>query len=140
MSNIFSSKCNKCDFETSVSSGSYLYVLDENGKKIICGHPVEDHTIAEVLKVSRDDAFAWILQQYDKISAETKKKIDDSVGMNYQYICLDCFAESYLDKKRDEMRCGKCGSANIVYVAELVNKPCPKCKEGIIQMINKGMS
>lgn len=140
MSNLYSCKCNKCDFETSVSSGGYMYVLDKNGKKVICPHPLEHHTIAEVLKISKDDAFAWLQRDYEKISEETKTLIEDKVGMNFQYICLDCLSESFLDPKREELKCTKCGSSNLKYVADLVNQKCPKCKEGTVEMINKGIS
>lgn len=140
MPNLCSSKCDKCDFETSVSSGGYLYVKDESGKRIVCPHPLEYHTIAEVLKISRDDAFAWLQKEYEKITEETKKKIQSNTGMNFQYICLDCCSENYLDKTVDEMKCGKCGSTNLKYVADLVGQTCPKCKEGTVQMIKKGRS
>ncbi|MDP2946877.1 MAG: hypothetical protein Q8N88_02070 [Nanoarchaeota archaeon] len=140
MPNLYSSKCNKCDFKTSVSSGGYLYVRDRDGNKVVCPHPLEYHTIAEVLGISKDDAFAWIQQEYGKISEETRKKIEDNIGMNFQHICLDCLAENFLDKKKDEIKCKKCSSVNLKYVADLVNKPCPKCKEGAIEMISQGMS
>lgn len=140
MPNLYSSKCNKCDFETSISSGASMYVLDESGKKVICPHPLEDYTIAKVLKISKEEAFAWLQKEDGKISKETKKKIEDNIGINLQYICLDCYSENFLDKKRDELKCVKCGSTNLKYVAELVNQRCPKCKEGTIEMISKGMS
>jgi Zn finger protein HypA/HybF involved in hydrogenase expression len=92
------------------------------------------------LKIPEDDAFAWIQQKYGEISEETKKKIEDNVGMNFQYYCLDCLAENYLDKGKDEMKCKNCGSSNLKYVADLVGQPCPKCKVGTIEMVNKGMS
>jgi len=140
MARLYSIKCNKCDFETSASSGGVMYVLDESGKKVICPHPLEYYTIAEVLKISKDEAFAWLQKEDEKISEETKKKIEDNIGMNFQYVCLDCYSENFLDKKRDELRCARCGSTNLKYVAELVNQRCPKCKEGTIEMISRGIS
>ena len=74
MPNLYFSKCNKCDFETSVSAGGYLCVIDENGNKIPCGHPLEYHEIAKVLKISEDDAFAWVQGEYGKISKRNKKE------------------------------------------------------------------
>lgn len=137
---LFTSKCNKCDFQTSTSSGGVMYVRDEKGNKVICPHPLEDDKISEVLNIPRDDAFAWITGKTENISKETKEKIKSRVGMNYQYICTDCFSEVFIDPKKDEMKCSKCGSANLKYVADLANKPCPKCKEGIIEKIRKGIS
>jgi len=140
MPNLYSIKCNKCDFETNISSGGSMYVFDESGKKVICSHPLEYHTIAKVLKISKDEAFAWIQKEDEKISEETKKKIEDNIGMNFQYICLDCYSENFLDKKRDELKCAKCDSINLKHASELVKQQCPKCKEGTIEMISKGVS
>lgn len=140
MPNLFTSKCNKCDFETSMSAGGHLFVRDENGNKVACGHPIEHYKISEVLKIPKDDAFAWLMQDFEKITPETKKKIDDNTGMDYQYICLDCLSETFLDPKKEELKCSKCGSTNLKHVAELENQVCPKCKEGVVQKIRKGIS
>lgn len=140
MPKLYFSKCTKCDFETSVSSGGHIYVLDESGNKVVCPHPIEYHTIANILKISKEDAVAWLQRNYEKISEETRKKIDHGVGINLQHICMDCYSESFLDRKRDEMKCNKCGSSNIKYIEDLTSQTCPKCKEGIIEIINKGTS
>lgn len=137
---MFVSQCNKCGFKTSMSSGGYMYALDENGNKVICPHPGEASVMSKVLEIPREEATIFILGKYEKLSKETKEKIRARLGRNFQHICLDCLAEVFLDKKRDEIKCDKCGSTNLKYVADLTGQSCPKCKEGTIEKIKRGIS
>lgn len=140
MPQLFSSKCNTCDFKTSVSSGGRMYVRDEKGNQDVCPHPVEHHTIAKVLGVGTDEALAWLQKDFANLTEETKNKIDANVGMQFQYICLDCLTENFIDKESDALQCSECSSANLKYVADLRGNPCPKCHNGTIQAESKGMS
>ncbi len=40
---------------------------------------------------------------------------------------------------KDERKCPKCGSRNVRTVFEMIGKPCPRCKEGIIEEIETGI-
>jgi PHP family Zn ribbon phosphoesterase len=53
-------------------------------------------------------------------------------GYMHQTVCLECLNQFKLDHKADELKCPACASANIVHTHETKDKPCPKCKEGII--------
>ncbi len=117
-----------------------MYVMDEQGNKVVCRHPGESPVIAKTLGIPLDDVSAWMLMKYDKISEETKQKIEDNIGMRLQYICLNCLAENYLDKNNEEMKCAECGSTELKYVAELVHNTCPKCHKGTIEIVDRGVS
>lgn len=135
---LFFSKCDKCDFRTSISTGSMPYVRDENGNKVRCSQPGETDTVAEVLKISRDVVDAWFRDK-DKVPEEVRKKIEENVGMMLQHICLECLSETFIDLKREKLKCSNCGSANLMYVTELEGKLCPKCKLGIIKRVDQGI-
>lgn len=140
MPKLFSSVCNLCDFKTSINSGGRMYVRDESGDKVVCPHPVEHHTIAKVLGVNTDEVLAWLQHDFDKLTEETKNKLDASVGTQFQYVCFDCLAENFIDKKTEALQCSECGSENLKYVAELVGAPCPKCHNGVVKMVDRGIS
>lgn len=133
-------KCYDCGFLA--GRNSYMYVIDENGDRVVCPHPSEVETIREVLKVKVVDEAAW-------------KK----VGFNADCICLDCkrkfqldlgeYKESedeydkiiYIGKgARDERKCKYCGSKNVKAAAELVGESCPKCGRGRIEIKHLGIS
>ena len=82
-------------------------------------------------------------------------------GFNSDCICLDClyqfqadlgYSEDYWSpyvhyiekykpkskKGKDKRECPKCKSKKVKTVLELVDKTCPKCKEGIIEEVWTG--
>ena len=93
-----------------------MYVENDKGRRIVCGHPLEMSTVAEVLGKNA-----------------TKELIQKRTGFNSDCICLDCCYQYEIDVKKDKKECPFCDSNNIKTVLELVGKTCPMCKEGIIE-------
>ena len=139
--------CNNCHFSLPQGWGGYLYVIDDNGKRIVCPHPDEGRTIRKILG-----------------KKATKQMILDQTGYNSDCVCLNCLHQFELDigddegaednnersvryyyckysmfhsygtnKRRDQRICPKCKSENVKTVIEMVDKTCPKCKTGIIE-------
>ncbi len=132
--------CNKCMFIICpLGWGGYFYVIDDSGNRIPCPHPGEENKVKEILG-------RWV----------TKRKRKERTGFNSYCICLECLEKFELDIgdeeenknswryhynaliKRDERKCPKCGSFNVKTAFELIDKTCPKCKEGIIKEHDPG--
>jgi len=127
--------------------------LKKTGKdclRVTCPHPDEHRTVARILGESAP-----------------KELVKNRTGFNSYCICLDClhqfeadlrdekvnewrfwygfpsFKEAFRSPKppemKDERKCPKCGSKNVKTVFELLWKPCPKCKEGMIVEIETGI-
>lgn len=133
MPKIYKFKCNQCEFSLPRGWGGYTYVKDDNGKKIICPHPGEHYMIAQVLKINTKDASAWLLEEFGKISPETKKLIDERTGFDSHCLCLNCLEQFDTDLKREKRVCPNCRSENVKTEWELKYQPCPKCKKGEIE-------
>ncbi len=137
---IHSYYCNNCDFKISKGVGVYLYALAENGEEVVCPHPGEIGILSRVLGVSRDEALSWLNRDYAKLASETITKFEQRVGQKHQYVCLDCFTESFIDKDREKLICKECESDHLKLANELVNKSCPKCNQGTIMAAVHGIS
>jgi hypothetical protein len=136
-----------------------MYVEDESGERIACGHPCEDSVVERVLGVSFDQIG---LSVFDSIRPRwwwLKKKrniyslIREKTGYNSFCICLDCLNKMALDlgdekskwrsqygynRAKDARICGKCNSHNVRTLAESVDRLCPVCKKGKIAVIFSG--
>jgi DNA-directed RNA polymerase subunit RPC12/RpoP len=124
-------KCNKCDLRFRNGWGGYMYVEDDNKKRIVCPHPAEYN---EVRRVLGPDA--------------SQELIASRTGFNSDCYCLDCKNTFFSDigdeqgniwrkfydaeRPKDERKCPDCGSVNIKTLAEMIGAPCPKCKTGTI--------
>lgn len=132
-------KCNKCGYSFPRGWGGYMYVIDGSGKRIICPHPAEMHTVSKVLGENA-----------------SRELIMDKTGFNSDCVCLNCLHQFELDigdyeiaeswryfygaiRRRDERRCLYCNSVEVRTVFELIDEPCPKCKEGKIEEIITGI-
>lgn len=115
-------KCNKCDFEMPSGWGSYIYVVDALGKRVVCGHPGEGMKIQEITGLSVTEA-------------EQK----GLVGKSSYCICLNCLTQSELDLVKDPKTCKECGSDQIVSEKELVGRKCPKCQIGNFEEMPTGI-
>jgi len=131
-------KCTKCEFYLASGWGGSMYVEDNNGERIHCGHPLEHVTVSEVLG---EDASPEL------VKART--------GFNSECVCLDCLHQFEADlgderanvwrmfygadREKDERRCPKCRSTNVKTTFELIGSPCPQCKEGVIEEIVTGI-
>jgi DNA-directed RNA polymerase subunit RPC12/RpoP len=137
---LYSYHCDNCDFEISQGSGFYLYAIDKNGEEVVCPHPGEIGSLSRVLDISREEASAWLNQQYDKLSSETITKFEERVGQKYKYVCLDCFHENFLDRDREDLVCKECGSDNLKLAHKFKDKVCPKCNQGTVTAVHQGIS
>ena len=117
-----------------------MYVEDDSGRRIPCPHPCEWETVIKVLGKNA-----------------SKDLVKERIGYNSDCVCLDCLRFSQLDlgddektclswryyygavRQKDQRRCPHCGSPNVKTVVELVDQPCPRCKEGIIRPISTGI-
>jgi hypothetical protein len=114
MPGVYEFSCSTCDF-TTMGSDPHLYVVDANGERIICIHPGEEGTIAEVLG---EDASPELIRQ--------------RVGWFTTYMCFECAMQLHIDNKQDPVICGKCGSTQVVEMEKWEGQLCPKCKAGRI--------
>lgn len=132
-------RCNQCGFSLPSGWGGYMYVEDDSGKRIVCPHPGERRTVAEVLGENA-----------------TRELIKARTGFHSDCVCLDCLEQFELDigddeqsksswrypwatRRKDKRRCPHCNSQNVKTVFELLGSPCPKCKKGLIEEIVTGI-
>ena len=142
-------KCNKCDFTLPSGWGGYLFVENDEGERITCGHPGERFRIEDVLRGN------FLIKL---IKGRTIKK---RVGFASDCLCLDCFHKFnadladekgklnwrnfYMNKKilgmvggKDKRECLKCKSKKVKTLSELINESCPQCHKGTIKEIKTG--
>jgi hypothetical protein len=98
-----------------------VYAISSEGKRICCGHPLEEYTIQAVTDMGWSEA-----------------KAAGRVGFNSYCICVDCLEQCVLDDDRDPLCCSKCEGVNVKTARSLVGQPCPKCKTGQIARIPTG--
>ena len=112
---IYTFGCSKCDFSLPFGWGGIMYVIDDDGKRIICKHPGEHGTVYSVIG---DDA--------------TDEEYRARTGFLSDCFCPECLNQFKLDLKRDARACVKCNSTKLKSVKESVGTPCPICADGII--------
>ena len=134
MPHIFEYKCSLCEFTMPTGWGGYMYVIDNNGRRIVCPHPGEASVVAEILKIDEDTLFGfpWLLRSDDA----PVQLLEERTGFNSYCVCLDCVSQFELDIDRDERKCPKCGSEKVRTEPEMVGEPCPKCKKGTVELID----
>ena len=134
-------KCSKCGLSLPSGCGVYLYVENVAGARVLCPHPGESGIIG------------WVFGRDASID-----EIRNKSGFFSHCICLDCLYQFDADlgeegyspcgsnidnrtnKEKDKRECPKCNSNSVKTVLELVEKSCPKCKEGIIMVRRLGIS
>jgi len=99
-----------------------LYIVDANGKRVPCRHPLEQKTIREVLgnDISTDDAVARI-------------------GREHPWLCASCLSVTDLDPKNDELCCSQCGSKIGRLFSDLHGWECPACGKGTVVVSETGL-
>ena len=130
-------ECNKCGFAFPTGWGGYMYVETDKGERILCQHPIEGSTVAQVLGPNT-----------------SPELIRERTGYASFCICLDCqykFSADLKDDKanpwrsgwpakdKDERVCPSCKSKSVRSVYELIGKTCPVCGKGKIVEIPTGM-
>lgn len=108
-----------------------MYVVDDQGNRIVCPHPVEMETVLGVLG---EDA--------------PSELIKERTGFNSYWLCLDCLKKFEADlgggvlgnfrKGKDKRECPECKSSNVRTTLELVGEICPRCEKGKIESIFVG--
>jgi len=138
MPGIYEFKCDKCDFEMPEGWGRYMYVLDKEGKKIICPHPSEYETALEVLNI--EGFGAWnCLFEFPIMREENMKLFKERTGVSFYCVCLKCLNQFDIDIERDKKICPKCKSNKIKTEEEMIGQKCPKCKIGVVREIDTGL-
>lgn len=114
-----------------------MYVEDDEGNRIVCPHPVEYHTVTEVLGEN-----------------PSEELVRERTGFNSYCICLDCLHKFMADlgdersvwrhyygteREKDKRECPQCSSSKVRTVFELIGEKCPKCKTGTIEEIDTGI-
>jgi len=138
-------KCSKCGFTLPMGWGYGFYVEDEQGKRIICPHPVERQSVEKVLGRN-----------------PSPELLNKRTGFNSDCLCLDCLHQFEADlgafrgywspyefylteyqpgpkQAKDRRECPKCHSRNFKTELEMVGQNCPRCKDGVIEEIITGM-
>ena len=121
-------RCNKCKFSLPSGWGGYTYVQDDNGERIICPHPAESQTIAEVLGLKENEIFP-------PGNEEIRMLLKERTGFASNCLCLNCLKTFELDLAKHERRCPECDSYNVRAALEMIGQKCPKCNWGYIAEI-----
>ena len=123
---IFALKCDRCAFQVSPTGGGYMYVLDADGNRVICPHPLEFTTVERVTGMSWD-------------SAPEKGLVHYAI----QALCLRCaevFDAEYEAGKPLNAQCPKCGVADARSVLDSAGTRCPQCHEGSLRRDDIGVA
>lgn len=108
--------CDRCDYRPHANFGDVMYVLDNDNNRVICPHPREFKKVYEVLGGNASE-----------------EEISQNTGDLSDCVCVECLTIVQLDLKRDESLCNNCGSKQVVSLANLRGRMCPKCRKGTIQ-------
>lgn len=131
--------CDSCGFSLPEGWGGQMYVKNDAGEKIICPHPNESSLVSRVLGLKEEDVFLWLSGKKEEIKdSDIVEVLEERTGFNSFCICLDCLHQFTLDLEKEERGCSECGSEDIKSEREMVDKPCPKCKKGIMKIKSKG--
>jgi predicted RNA-binding Zn-ribbon protein involved in translation (DUF1610 family) len=114
-------RCSKCGFALPSGWGGQFYVMDDSRNRIIPPHPSEFSTMDEILGKN-----------------PPREVYEARTGFNSDALCLSCLKKFTMDTDWDERMCPKCRSINVKTTKELIGKPCPRCRVGIIKEIETG--
>jgi len=57
MPRIYTHKCSACTFSLAAGWGGGMYVEDESGNRVRCGHPGEHFTVAKLLGIPHEEVW-----------------------------------------------------------------------------------
>jgi DNA-directed RNA polymerase subunit RPC12/RpoP len=112
---IYNYRCMTCNLSFPQGWGSYTYVKNSRGEKVVCPHPMEMDVVYEILGNDASDEL-----------------IREMIGQNYDCLCLSCLSQFEMDVDKEPRSCPNCNSNQVSTVLELVDGVCPKCKGGTI--------
>jgi DNA-directed RNA polymerase subunit RPC12/RpoP len=139
-----------------------MYVTDDSGKRILCGHPCEWHEIGQALGLNPSDVrdatwsldvkrtkWWWskkrrteYLQDFNERQEKRKSLrafVDSRTGFLSYYFCVSCSTNFMIDDKKDNRICPECCSKEVFSVKEMVSRKCPRCGNGIIEEKETGL-
>jgi hypothetical protein len=141
-----------------------MYVVDDNGQRLVCPHPGEYHTVIKVLGVEtllakREERYSnfirWLRRLLGLSSGSNLFRsmimargdendplydlIHQRTGFNSYCLCLDCLQQFKLDIEKDNRICPVCASNRVKTEEELVGSECPKCGKGDIEKLFTGV-
>ena len=119
---IYNYRCTRCELSLPQGWGSYMYVKNSLGEKVVCVHPVEMDIIYDVLGKDASDEL-----------------IQEMTGQNSYCLCLSCLSQFEMDVDKEPRSCPGCHSSQVKAVLELVGGMCPKCKGGTIVKEDTGI-
>lgn len=156
MPNLVIYSCSNCDFSLG-SWESIIYVIKDNGERVICPHPFE-YLHASIILIQDGHPLGCLSPgAFDKnptfiggntkayniveneLTIEEKMFVRSRTGSMTDCICLDCLINSKFDIARDIRLCNKCGSKNVKTLLEMIGQTCPKCHSGIIEKRDSGI-
>lgn len=120
--------CSACETQFGSTWGNRPYVLDGAGRRVICPHPSELHTIATVLGVG-------VSELGGLLSPEIRRRL----GVEEERYCLQCRERYCLDPRRDVDYCPHCGSFAGVVPRALLGECCPLCAGGTVVPVDTGI-
>lgn len=138
-----------------------MYVENDDGERMPCGHPGEESDVEEVLGVDfeKNGLSVWQSKRNEPKWWWSKRRksafsfVRQRTGYNSYCVCLECLNYLILDlgdeqsiwrsrygfnREKDKRQCDSCLPGNVKTVFELVGSTCPKCKKGTITEIVTG--
>lgn len=114
--------CDTCSFKMTGGWGGSLYVLNKDNERISCVHPTERATIRRMTGLSFNEA-----------------REQGKIGFESYCVCLTCLHQDILDLQRDSRLCSSCSEGIVVSANELLDKKCPKCRNGTFIRTDSGV-
>jgi predicted RNA-binding Zn-ribbon protein involved in translation (DUF1610 family) len=111
--------CPECDFEMPRGWGTYVYVVDDDGRKIVAPHPCEQFVACDVIGCT--------MKELDE-NEEYKSR----VGVMHYVVCISCAHQFAIDLKRHLRVCPECGSKSVYNCWEMIGRQCPRCRRAQI--------
>ncbi len=123
-------RCKRCGFAIPGKDVGYIYVQDDEGRRVRCEKHEEHLTIARVLHLSEEALTGCsLLPEARTLPVDL---LEERIGYSSHCLCLECCAFFELDLKKDLRICPKCGSTKVETEGNMARKECPRCGEGIL--------
>ena len=127
-----------------------MYVEDDSGNRVCCGHPGEHFAVASVLGISYEQAqdalvFTesaqkwWWLPSRRKAFRDMVQFVKSRTGVGRDAVCCTCLSQFRIDLEKDARVCPNCGASDVYTVTEMLGRECPSCKRGVIKSIDTGV-
>lgn len=118
--------CPECDFEMPRGWGTYAYVVDNDGKKVVAPHPCEWLVACNVIGCTNKEL-------------NENEEYQSRCGVMHHVVCIDCVHQFALDLKRHLRVCPECGSNSVYTCREMVGRLCPQCGKAQVEEEDTGV-